>query len=59
VLQAGLRQIEENRTDACVLNGAAYGKGFGVCEKAGPLKHCEGEEELFAYWISRLDGRKG
>lgn len=59
VLQAGLRQIEENGTDACVLNGAAYGKGFGVCEKAGPLRHCEEEEELFAYWISRLEGKKG
>lgn len=59
VLQAGLGQIEENGTDACVLNGAAYGKGFGICEKAGFLKHCGGEEELFAYWIARLQGKKG
>lgn len=25
------RQIRENRTDACVLNGAAWGDGFGFC----------------------------
>jgi phosphopantothenate---cysteine ligase (CTP) len=25
------RQLRENRTDACVLNGRAYGPGFGWC----------------------------
>ena len=29
---AAWRQIRENRTDACVLNGAAYGSGFAFCE---------------------------
>jgi phosphopantothenoylcysteine decarboxylase/phosphopantothenate--cysteine ligase len=58
VLQAGLRQIEENHTDACVLNGAAYGRGFGVCEKAGPLTHLGDEEGLFAWWAARLAGKK-
>jgi phosphopantothenoylcysteine synthetase/decarboxylase len=25
------RQLKENSTDACVLNGAAYGEGFALC----------------------------
>jgi len=54
VLQAGLRQIQSNHTDACVLNGAAYGAGFGLCERGGPLKHLENENELFAALASRL-----
>jgi hypothetical protein len=32
------RQIEENLTDACVLNGAAYGPGFAVCRPSTPLQ---------------------
>jgi phosphopantothenoylcysteine synthetase/decarboxylase len=31
------RQIQENRTDACVLNGSAYGPGFALCEPAGKV----------------------
>ena len=34
------RQITENRTDACVLNGAAYGQGFAVCEAGGAVRRC-------------------
>ena len=30
-LQKAWQQIQDNRTDACVLNGAAYGTGFGLC----------------------------
>jgi phosphopantothenoylcysteine synthetase/decarboxylase len=30
-LSKAWRQIQENRTDACVLNGAAYGEGFALC----------------------------
>jgi hypothetical protein len=26
------RQIRENHTDACVINGDAFGPGFGFCE---------------------------
>jgi len=38
VLAAAIRQIAESRTDACVMNGAAYGGGFGFLEpKTKPL----------------------
>jgi hypothetical protein len=29
-LAKGAAQIRECRTDACVVNGAAYGEGFGI-----------------------------
>ncbi|HSI12626.1 MAG TPA: hypothetical protein VK961_11310 [Chthoniobacter sp.] len=32
VLAAAIRQLNESRSDACVMNGAAYGAGFGFLE---------------------------
>ncbi len=40
LLEKGERQMEENRTDYCILNGAAYGRGFGVQGKGKTLIHC-------------------
>ncbi len=45
-------QIAENATDACVLNGAAYGAGFGFCARDGSgsddeeVRHFENKETL-------------
>jgi hypothetical protein len=33
-LACGRQQINENRTDACVVNGKAWGKGFAFLEKS-------------------------
>ncbi len=35
VLRMAERQLAECRTDACVVNGPAYGEGFGVARKNG------------------------
>ena len=43
-----LRQISDNRTNYCVVNGAAYGTGFGIVSEAEPLKHCADSQELYA-----------
>ena len=32
VIAAAIRQLSESRSDACVMNGAAYGAGFGFLE---------------------------
>lgn len=37
-LACGRQQIHENKTDACVVNGKAWGKGFAFLEK-GTLNH--------------------
>ncbi len=31
------QQLKDCQTDACVLNGAAYGPGFALCEKEGQV----------------------
>jgi phosphopantothenoylcysteine decarboxylase/phosphopantothenate--cysteine ligase len=46
-LHAAKRQIADCSTDACVANGPAYGKGFGLVTATG-LKHFAGREKLFA-----------
>jgi phosphopantothenoylcysteine decarboxylase/phosphopantothenate--cysteine ligase len=54
-LRQATRQLEENATDLCVLNGAAYGAGFGLCRNALPLEHCQTKTELctwLAEWLA-------
>jgi phosphopantothenoylcysteine decarboxylase/phosphopantothenate--cysteine ligase len=53
-LAKGWRQLEENGTDACVVNGRAYGTGFGVLQIREPLHHVASKAELcdwFADWL--------
>jgi phosphopantothenoylcysteine decarboxylase/phosphopantothenate--cysteine ligase len=58
VLAKALQQIAANRTDACVANGRAYGKGFGVVRERSELKHCETMPELFAALADILKEQK-
>jgi len=45
-LAQGHRQMEENRTDACVVNGPAYGTGFALVAADGS-RHTSGKPALF------------
>jgi phosphopantothenoylcysteine synthetase/decarboxylase len=54
VLAKARGQIAKNSTDACVANGKAYGKGFGVVRASGELKHCETMPELFGALVKIL-----
>lgn len=42
------RQLAECQTDVCVVNGRAYGEGYGVLTTDGRCAHCTGRQELFA-----------
>jgi phosphopantothenoylcysteine decarboxylase/phosphopantothenate--cysteine ligase len=42
------RQITECRTNACVANGPAYGKGFGLVTEPGQCQHLDDAKALFA-----------
>lgn len=44
-------QLTECHTDACVLNGAAYGDGFGFCTPAG--FHACADTRALAEWLTR------
>ena len=47
-LCAAKKQIADCRTDACVANGPAYGKGFSLVTSDGGQRHFAGAQKLFA-----------
>ena len=53
-IEKGRRQIRENRTDACVVNGGAYGEGYGLVANSQTF-HCAGQNELFASLARMFD----
>lgn len=48
VMALAKQQVTDNRTDACVTNGPAYGFGFGLLTADGNARHFSGTPELFA-----------
>jgi phosphopantothenoylcysteine synthetase/decarboxylase len=53
-LRAGGRQIDDSRSDGCVINGQAYGTGFGFIEPDAPLVHCADKVELCNHLVGWL-----
>jgi phosphopantothenoylcysteine synthetase/decarboxylase len=56
-IAAGRRQIDEFLTDACVVNGQAYGDGFGMVTRAGERVHLPNKPALCRYlieWAARV-----
>ncbi len=50
------RQVEMNRTDACVLNGQAWGTGFALCVPPDQIQELRDKAELAAFlpgWLMR------
>jgi phosphopantothenate---cysteine ligase (CTP) len=56
VVQKGLQQIRLNKTNACVVNGAAFGPGFGFCTRDG-LMHTAGTKDELAEWLVNRLGK--
>ena len=55
VLAAAIRQLAESRSDACVMNGTAYGAGFGFLEAQLKPMHLTDKVALCAFladWLS-------
>ena len=48
VLHAAEQQLQDCRTDACVANGPAFGRGFGLVTGAGRCAPLANQPELFA-----------
>jgi phosphopantothenate---cysteine ligase (CTP) len=46
-VSAGEAQLRENHTDACVINGPAYGPGFGWLERDRDCRHLDSRPDLF------------
>jgi phosphopantothenate---cysteine ligase (CTP) len=47
VLHMGQRQILENRTDYCVVNGPAYGAAYGILGAGEPVIDCPAPQDLY------------
>lgn len=47
-------QLRVCDTDACVLNGAAYGSGFAVCQPGGEVVTCDDSSDLFTTLSAQL-----
>lgn len=47
VVQIALEQLRQNRTQACVVNGSAYGPGFGLVTEGQPVRHLRDHQALF------------
>jgi hypothetical protein len=50
----GRAQIAACHTDACVVNGPSYGKGFGVLSKTGEFTHLADRRALCSFLAERL-----
>jgi phosphopantothenoylcysteine decarboxylase/phosphopantothenate--cysteine ligase len=50
----GVRQIADNKTDFSVVNGPAYGDGFGIISPAGDVEHCANAPSLFTALLKRV-----
>jgi phosphopantothenoylcysteine synthetase/decarboxylase len=49
VLAKARRQLSESRSDACVVNGRAYGRGFGFLRQSGEITECPDKETLVQF----------
>ncbi|EEF57934.1 phosphopantothenoylcysteine decarboxylase domain-containing protein [Pedosphaera parvula] len=47
VIRLGERQLRDCRTNACVVNGKAYGEGFGLVTGEDNCRHVEDKAALF------------
>ena len=56
VVREGMRQIEVNRTNACVLNGSAFGPGFGFCTSLGLVCTLPTKDAL-SDWLVEVVGK--
>jgi phosphopantothenoylcysteine synthetase/decarboxylase len=54
-LSRGARQIQENGCALCVVNGAAYGAGFGILDAQGSCSWVSTRSELCA-WLTKWVG---
>ena len=52
-IAAAREQVARGRTDASVVNGSAYGPGFGVLEGEKSPRHCATKRELAQFLASR------
>jgi len=56
LIREASHQIKQNRTDACVINGRAFGEGFGFCGMNGLERTLESKRELASFLVGWAEG---
>jgi phosphopantothenate---cysteine ligase (CTP) len=51
LIREAARQVKKNYTDACVINGRAFGDGFGFCTEAGLRDSFSSKAELADFLV--------
>jgi phosphopantothenate---cysteine ligase (CTP) len=54
LLLAASQQMQDNETDACVINGPAYGDGFGLVTPSKTARHLKDKTALFVALLAEL-----
>lgn len=54
LIRDAVLQIKTNRTDACVVNGRAFGEGFGFCRLNGLERALASKQELASFLVEWL-----
>jgi phosphopantothenate---cysteine ligase (CTP) len=55
VVREGVQQIELNGTNACVVNGSAFGPGFGFCTRQGLVRTLSTKDALSDWLLEVVD----
>jgi phosphopantothenate---cysteine ligase (CTP) len=55
VVAKARRQIAQHDLSGCVVNGRAYGPGFGVCTGAGLVHHAGSKADLARFLVTTVD----
>jgi phosphopantothenate---cysteine ligase (CTP) len=53
IIKEGVQQVQMNRTNACIVNGSAFGPGFGFCTDKGLLRTLATKDAL-ADWLVKV-----
>lgn len=56
LISEAARQVKKNRTDACVINGRAFGEGFGFCTREGLQEVFSSKPELASFLVQWAEG---
>jgi hypothetical protein len=51
IMEKGRQQMEDYLTDACVVNGRAYGNGYGVISRGGEKAHLPDKAALCRFLV--------
>jgi phosphopantothenoylcysteine decarboxylase/phosphopantothenate--cysteine ligase len=57
IVHQAAEQIRLNATDACVVNGTAFGEGFGFCTSAGLVRSAANKSELATLLVDVLSAQ--